>query len=107
MGTNWLALPVWTIPLALATWIAKDVLLYPVLKTAYEGDKPVGQASMVGSLGTATEDLRPRGYVKIGPELWRAECSEAVRAGDAVRVKGCHGMTMLVEPVESETGRSR
>ena len=45
------------------------------------GAKPVGQESMVGLVGTATEDLCPRGQVRIGPELWRAESSKAVLAG--------------------------
>ena len=102
LATYWFSLPGWTIPTAAAVWVVKDVLLYPALKTAYEGAKPVGQESMVGLVGTATEDLCPRGQVRIGPELWRAESSEAVLAGHPVRVTGSEGMTMLVEPAKPD-----
>ena len=47
-GTDWCSLPGWTIPTAAAVWVVKDVLLYPALKTAYEGAQPIGQESMVG-----------------------------------------------------------
>lgn len=105
LGTYWFGLPAWTIPTAVAVWAVKDVLLYPALKTAYEGAKPVGQESMIGLVGTATEDLCPRGQVRIGPELWRAESSTAVPAGHPVRVTGSDGMTMLVEPARPEDDR--
>ena len=106
VGAFWFTLPSWTIPFALGVWIAKDLLLYPFLKSAYEGPKPTGPESMVGSLGTVTEDLCPRGYVRIGPELWRAESADPVRAGQTVCVTGCDGMTMQVELVrpDSEAG---
>ena len=107
LGTYWFSLPAWTIPTAAAVWVVKDVLLYPALKTAYEGAKPAGQESMVGLVGTATEDLCPRGQVRIGPELWRAESSTAVLAGDPVRVTGSDGMTMLVEPAKPDGDHSR
>lgn len=102
LAAYWFGLPGWTIPFALGVWIVKDVLMYPFLKSAYEGPKPTGPESMVGSLGTVTEDLCPRGYVKIGPELWRAESAEPIRIGRSVRVTGCEGMTMQVEPAGPE-----
>ena len=54
---------------------------------------------MVGALGTAKDDLRPRGFVRIGPELWTAESSTPIRTGEDVRVVGCVGMRLLVDPV--------
>lgn len=56
LGAYWFDLPRWTIPLALGIWTVKDLLLYPFLKSAYEGPKPAGPESMVGSVGTVTED---------------------------------------------------
>lgn len=102
LGAYWFDLPGWTIPFVLGVWIVKDLLMYPFLKPAYEGPKPTGPKTMVGSLGTVTEDLCPRGYVRIGPELWRAESAAPIRAGRSVRVTGCEGMTMLVEPAGPE-----
>ena len=106
LAAYWFDLPRWTIPLALGIWIVKDLLLYPFLKSAYEGPKPTGPESMVGSVATVTEDLCPCGYVKIGPELWRAESASPIRTGQPVRVTGSDGMTMQVEPAGPESGNS-
>ncbi len=97
LGVYKVDLPRWTIPVAVGIWAAKDLLMYPFLKLAYEGPKPTGAESMVGAIGTVVEDLCPCGFVKIGPELWRAESVVPIRAGHLVRVIGCDGMTMRVE----------
>ncbi len=101
-GVHWFSLPLWACVVAVGLWVAKDGLLYPFVKTAYEGSKPSGPEAMVGSLGTAREKLAPHGIVKIGAELWRAESSAPVEAGQAVRVTGTEGMTMLVESVPTD-----
>ena len=88
-------------------WIAKDALLYPFLKSAYEGPQPTGLESMIGSLGTAKENLMPRGFVRVGAELWMAESKESVKAGQIVRVSGCEGMILLVDPVSQEVRKIR
>ena len=102
----WFSVPLWACALGLALWLAKDGALYPFLKSAYKGAKPTGPESMIGSLGTAKEDLRPGGLVRIGPELWRAESSVPVDVGQLVRVTGCEGMTLHVEPRPSGAGSS-
>lgn len=104
-GTYWFSLPRWACALGLAFWLVKDAALYPFLKSAYEASKPTGPESLIGALGTAREDLRPRGFVRIGPELWRAESSVPVRAGQVVQVSGCEGMMLRVVPGPSEAGR--
>ena len=98
LGAYWFDLPRWTIPFALGLWIVKDLLLYPFLKSAYEGPRPTGPESMVGSLGTATEELCSSGLVRIGLELWRAE-SGKLHSGSSWP---CDGMTMRVEPAGRE-----
>ena len=80
LGAYWFDLPAWTILFLLGNWVVKDLLLYPIQKSAYEGPKPTRPKSIISSLGTATEDLCPRGYVWIGPELWRAESAALHRA---------------------------
>ena len=100
-GILWFSLPGWTLAAAVAVWAIKDCALYPFVKSAYEGPKPTGPDALVGSLGTAVGDLLPRGFVRIGPELWRAESSVHTSAGQPVRVVSCEGMTMRVEPVHS------
>lgn len=104
LATIWFGIPNWTVPVAVAIWVVKDLLLYPVLGFAYEGSKPSGPESMIGAVGTATEDCSPVGLVKIGPELWRAESAAPVMAGGLVRVTGCDGMTLRVEPSRPKSG---
>ena len=101
-GVHWFSLPLWAFLLAAGLWVAKDGLLYPFVKTAYEGSKPSGPEALVGSVGTAQEKLAPHGIIKIGAELWRAESSAPVEAGQTVRVAGTEGMTMLVESIPTD-----
>ena len=83
-----------------ALWVAKDFVLYPVLRIAYEDVSPDATLGLVGALGSARERLDPSGYVRVGSELWRAELSagsDAVESGDAVRVRAVRGLTLEVE----------
>ena len=106
-GTHWFAVPIWACVTAIGLWVAKDAILYPFLKSAYEGPQPTGLESMIGSLGTSQENLMPHGLVKVGAELWRAESGTPVQAGQIIRVSGCEGMTLLVEPVSQEMDKGR
>ena len=104
-GAHWFSLPLWACVLGLAFWLVKDAALYPFLKSAYEGSKPTGPESLIGALGTAREDLHPGGLVRVGPELWRAESTVPVRAGQVVQVSGCEGMMLRVIPSPPEADR--
>jgi membrane protein implicated in regulation of membrane protease activity len=90
--------------IALGLWVAyfaKDFLLYPLLRPAYETDVSSGAAALVGEAGTATEDLNPNGYVRVRGELWHAELAAGVapvRAGSRVRVRSARGLTLTVAP---------
>ena len=55
-----------------ACWLVKDVLMYPVLRIAYEADDGAGSDRLNGAEGVARAPLDPRGYVQVGSELWRA-----------------------------------
>lgn len=39
------------------------------------------------------------GYVRVGGELWRAECKAPLQPGDAVKVARKNGMLLRVAPV--------
>lgn len=102
IASRWYAVPLLAALLLLAAWILKDAAVYPIVKGAFEGPKPTGVAVLIGSTGKATEDLRPRGYVRIGPELWWSQSTAPVNRGDAVHVVACEGMMLLVEPSNAE-----
>lgn len=60
-----------------------------------------GSEGMVGQIGSAREEIQSgrRGSVFVNGEWWTAELqSGSVSAGDAVRVMGHRGHTLLVEP---------
>ena len=94
----------------LCLWIAKDLALYPLLRSAYEPSGGGYPSRLVGSAGRARADLAPRGYVSVAGELWRAECiagESSIRAGERVVVVGTVGSRLLVRRDQgADTDRS-
>jgi len=89
----------------LALWFLKDLVLYPVVRRAYEARSGGGADGLLGRIGTARERLDPDGYVRLGPELWRARSNGgAIEAGAAVRVLAVQGLRLVVEAAEAEEG---
>ena len=89
-------------------WVAKDVALFPFVWRAYDTDSRKEANTMMRRLGVARDRLSPSGYVFIRGELWQAEVIEgnsSVEKGQAVRVHGVRGLTLLVtpDPPEQET----
>ena len=90
----------WVALLFLALYVLKDVVFYPLLRSAYERDVTSGAQELVGSQGLARDRLDPAGYVSIRGELWRAEISPGTRpiqAGSRIRVVNGDRMTLVVE----------
>ena len=98
-----MALPFWIGVGFLCFWIAKDFVLYPFVRPAYEPAK-TGSERLIGVQGRVEQTLDPNGYVRIGGELWRAETEEAeqlLEAGRTVTVRAVRGLTVTVTPVEN------
>jgi membrane protein implicated in regulation of membrane protease activity len=101
-AVRWWDLPVFAAYGLVAAWIAKDVVMYPILRIAYESDGLSGVERIHGALGVVAQPLAPAGYVKLGSELWKAELvrgSETASVGSAIRVVEVRGLTLVVEPV--------
>jgi membrane-bound serine protease (ClpP class) len=85
-------------------WVLKDLLLFPVTRVGYErGGRPHGGDALLGSVGVVREEITPSGtgWVRVGPELWRARRqagAEALPVGAKVRVVGVEGLVLSVEP---------
>ncbi|MDH3214305.1 MAG: NfeD family protein [Myxococcales bacterium] len=105
-GVRWWGLSQRLALVLFGAWLLKDVVLFPLLRVAYEPEGGSGGADgMVGARGVAREDLDPAGYVRLGAELWRAELAEGagpVRRGDTVRVRAVRGLTLVVGPEPGE-----
>jgi membrane protein implicated in regulation of membrane protease activity len=105
LGVRWWGLS-HRLALALfALWLLKDAVLFPFLRVAYEPGGGGGADALIGARGVASQSLDPRGYVRVGAELWRAEVTDGARPiprGGGVRVRQVRGLTLLVEPEAGE-----
>lgn len=108
VGTE--TLPGWIAGGLAAALVAKDLLVYPRLKRAYENTPTDGADAMRGSLVQTETVLDPTGYVWFGAERWRAHLTDStlrVEAGETVRVCEVKRLTLLVEPIQPEAFKSR
>jgi len=103
-AVRWWDFPVLAAYGLVAVWIAKDVILYPILRVAYESNGSSGIDGLCGKIGVVTQPLVPAGYVRLGSELWKAELvsgSGSVSVGSTIRVVEVRGLTLAVESVTS------
>ena len=60
--------------------------------------KLTGPEGMIGKVGVAISDLKPKGEVRVGGEAWRAvSVSGDIEKGDKVTVKALKGLVVMVE----------
>jgi membrane-bound serine protease (ClpP class) len=57
-----------------------------------------GAETLIGATAQVVSDCRPMGQVRVQGELWRARCEHGAGVGEAVRIVGRDGLTLLVEP---------
>lgn len=93
--TGW---PSWTLLVAAGVWVAKDVLLYPLVHEAYSAKTPTGAHRLVGATGVVQAPLAPEGRIRVGGENWRARTADGgrVTAGSEVVVVAADGLTLVV-----------
>ena len=94
---GWLAL------LFFLAWLVKDLILYPLTRTAYEKKHNEGSQALIGQRGISEGDLSPEGYVRVRGELWRAVADPSrgtIASGTQVEIIAAEGMTVFVRPVE-------
>jgi len=58
-----------------------------------------GVELIVGSTAEAIEDFSVRGVVRLGGEIWKAQSTVPLRAGQRVRVARVEGLMLFVEPL--------
>jgi membrane-bound serine protease (ClpP class) len=69
--------------------------------------KLTGPEAMIGKIGVALSDLKPKGEVRVAGEIWRAESlSGDITQGEQVQVKTLRGLVVMVEKVESSNDSS-
>jgi membrane-bound ClpP family serine protease len=93
--------PLWGLILMMLALGAYEYISYLICKKTLE-KKPIVSPD-IGSRGITTTQLAPRGYVKIGSELWKAAStsSNMMDEGKEVVVVGVKGLTLLVAPQDN------
>jgi len=97
IATRWLAVPPRWAWGACALWVAKDLVLFRPTRRAYERHEPTH--GRVGEHGVADGAIDPEGWVRIGPERWRARLAPgaaAIATDAAVRVVAVEGLVLRV-----------
>jgi membrane-bound serine protease (ClpP class) len=61
-----------------------------------------GQEEMIGALAEALETFEGSGKVRTHGEIWYARAQQPVTAGQKLRIKNVHGLTLEVEAMEEE-----
>ena len=84
----------------LLVWIAKDVLLFPMMRRFYESEPTGGR--MLGEVGIAVTSVARDGLVRVRGELWNARSEHAIPAGARVRVRGIEGLTLVIASASAE-----
>ena len=96
----WVYMPAWLIWGMVGLWVIKDVVLFPFVWRSYDQDRHTDANTMIGLHGIVKNRLAPSGYVEVHGELWQAEVTEGARPaerGEAIRVRGIRGLTLIVQ----------
>ena len=104
---RWIGLPLWVAATLFLLYVAKDFVLYPFLRRAYESNSKTVTEQLVGVCGRATEPLAPQGYVEVNGELWQARTSpgeKPIPRGTRIRVRAARDLTLIVKP-DQDPGR--
>ncbi len=96
---RWAGLPArWAVAL-FVLWVLKDLAMYAVLRRTLV-PPATGPEALVGIRAITREALAPRGYVRVGSELWLAETAhphEVIAPETPVVVRASRGLTLLVD----------
>jgi membrane protein implicated in regulation of membrane protease activity len=96
---RWVEIPgyiVWGLP---ALWIAKDILLFPILWRFYATDQHSDPSRMIGRRGYVLRRLAPDGHVHVQGERWQASVAEGnppIEKGAAICVDAINGLRLTV-----------
>jgi membrane protein implicated in regulation of membrane protease activity len=104
-AVRWWGLSLPSAYLIVGFWLVKDIVVFPLLRVAYETSGPSPADRLTGAIGVARQSLDPSGYVSVGAELWNAELaaeSPPLAAGSAIRVIQVDGLKLLVEALPSD-----
>ncbi len=78
------------------------VIFYVGVKAQFTRVK-TGKEALIGAIGTATTDLKPKGEVRVMGEFWEATAKDGeIVNGQTIEVIGMDGMFLVVKPTEQK-----
>ncbi len=96
---DWVGLPAWVAAGLFLLYVAKDVVIYPSVRSAYESSEIEVADQLIGAQGIAKDDLDPEGYIQLRGELWRARAEPndtVIGQGSRVEVQAAEGLILIV-----------
>ena len=57
----------------------------------------LGAEALIGQAGTVVTACHPYGQLRLGGEIWGAQCEQWAEPGDEVVVRAQNGLTLIVE----------
>jgi membrane-bound serine protease (ClpP class) len=100
---RWLGLSIAAAAGLFFLFVAKDFLIYPYVRKAYEPDNRTGAELLIGMTGVTRQALDPEGYVLVKGELWRAVAAapgQPIPQNTPVRIQAVSELMLVVTPAE-------
>ena len=102
---RWLGLSIPAAAGLFLLFVAKDFLIYPYVRKAYEPDSRTGAEMLIGMTGVTKQPLDPEGYVLVKGELWQAVASppeQPIPRNTLVLIQAVSEMTLIVTAAEDQ-----
>jgi membrane-bound serine protease (ClpP class) len=90
----------WRIPVIVAFAVLEATETLVTWRLSRRGAPKVGAETLIGAGGRTLTECRPSGTVRVRGEVWQARCETGAAVGQAVRVTGRDGLTLVVERIE-------
>lgn len=91
----------WPLILAMALLMAAAIIATIRIALKIRGNPATtGKAALIGEIAEVLEDFAGKGQVRVGGEIWWANTSEPVSAGDIVTIEAVDGLLLKVSKHE-------
>jgi membrane-bound ClpP family serine protease len=92
-------IPWWEIGLLVLVLLTWSVISYRALLK----NPTMGFENVTGKLGIVVEEIKGKGTVRIGHELWQARSRKTIPSGAQIKVVSQSGLNLTVESPKSQT----
>jgi membrane-bound serine protease (ClpP class) len=101
--------PGYSVPYALIGGFALGTALFFLLamgSLVKSRRRPIvsGREELIGAQGEVMEDFEGEGWARVHSERWRVRSGRPLKAGERVRVRGMHGLTLDVDAEPPQGG---